>query len=342
MTIGRPPLRAVPGRHAFGPSYEDFVSGFYRAVLGLGVPTRVGLQDAGYLAEDIEMGVAELGARGFIHETADPDRWEVVPPWTAMGAYAEQVEQRLNLARATTGALDDVWRRSLGQQQSRELPPGVDPLASAQDVADRLRTLLRTSSRRAWWAIDGSRASRLVLEQAQQEDTGLLDARPGVDVRLMMDTSLLQDDAALFVMQGAVRAGHQVRVGNGIPFSLAVGDQTAIVDLTAFDPHGQGSLQTRVAPSVAALARLLEETYLLCTSYGEAADALTSQAGPPLDERDRRILELLTVGSSDKVVARQMGVSVRTVERRVRLIMDQLGTATRFQTGVQAVRRGWV
>ena len=65
-------------------------------------------------------------------------------------------------------------------------------------------------------------------------------------------------------------------------------------------------------------------------------------AGPPLDERDRRILSLLTVGASDQVVARQLGVSVRTVERRVRYLTEHLGAATRFQAGVQAVRRGWV
>jgi DNA-binding NarL/FixJ family response regulator len=51
---------------------------------------------------------------------------------------------------------------------------------------------------------------------------------------------------------------------------------------------------------------------------------------------------LLTVGASDQVVARQLGVSVRTVERRVRYLTEHLGAATRFQAGVQAVRRGWV
>lgn len=342
MTTGPQPVRAVPTRHAFGPSYEDFVGRFYRALLELGVPTRTGLHEAGYTDADIELAASELAARGFIRETVDPDRWDVVPPRTAMGAYAEQIEQRLGLVRATTGALDHMWRRSLGVQQARELPVEVDLLVGTEDIARRMRTLLRSSTERVWWAVDGSRAGRLVLDPALQQETGLLQARPGVDVRLVMDTSLLQEDAALTFLDGAARAGHQVRVGHGIPFSLVLGDDTAILDLTAFDRHGQGSLQTHLAPVVAALTRLVEEVFVRCTAYGDAAEALTSESGPPLHERDRRILELLTVGASDQAVARQLGVSVRTVERRVRSIMDHLGTATRFQTGVQAGRRGWV
>jgi DNA-binding NarL/FixJ family response regulator len=32
----------------------------------------------------------------------------------------------------------------------------------------------------------------------------------------------------------------------------------------------------------------------------------------------------------------------RTVQRRVRELLDRLGAGTRFQAGLQAVRRGWL
>lgn len=343
MTIGPAPVRVgPPSRLAFGPSYEDFVGRFYRALLALGVPTRGGLHSAGFQDEDITVGIGELVARGFIRQTPDPDCWEVVPPRTALGAYAADIEQRLGMVRASTGALDQLWRRAVGVQHAPGLPPEIDLLVGTQDIAQRIRTLLRSSTQRVWWAVEGSRAAHLLLQEEVRQETGLLEARPRVDVRLMMDTSLLQDDAAMALLEGSARAGHQVRVRHGIPFSLVLGDTTALLDLTAFDRLGQGSVQTQLPPMVAALARLLEEIFALSTSYGEAADALATEGGPPLDERDRQILALLTVGTSDQAVARQIGVSVRTVERRVRLIMDNLGTATRFQAGVQAVRRGWV
>ena len=53
-------------------------------------------------------------------------------------------------------------------------------------------------------------------------------------------------------------------------------------------------------------------------------------------------LTLLAAGASDANVARQLGVSVRTVERRVRLVMERLGAQSRLQAGVEAVRRGLV
>jgi Response regulator containing a CheY-like receiver domain and an HTH DNA-binding domain len=61
-----------------------------------------------------------------------------------------------------------------------------------------------------------------------------------------------------------------------------------------------------------------------------------------LDRRDAHILTLLSDGRSDATIARQSGVSLRTVERRVHALMDRLGAKTRFQAGAQAARRGWI
>ena len=58
--------------------------------------------------------------------------------------------------------------------------------------------------------------------------------------------------------------------------------------------------------------------------------------------RDQTILALLAAGAPDATIARQTGVSQRTVERRVRALMDRLGAGTRFQAGVQAARRGLI
>lgn len=67
--------------------------------------------------------------------------------------------------------------------------------------------------------------------------------------------------------------------------------------------------------------------------------------GPSSDEIDRRdltIVRLMSAGVADASIARQTGVSQRTVERRIRTLMEQLGSGTRFQAGAQAVRRGWL
>ena len=56
----------------------------------------------------------------------------------------------------------------------------------------------------------------------------------------------------------------------------------------------------------------------------------------------RLLLEQLARGAKDEQIARTLGLSLRTVRRRVADLMDDLGAGSRFQAGVEAVRRGWI
>lgn len=55
-----------------------------------------------------------------------------------------------------------------------------------------------------------------------------------------------------------------------------------------------------------------------------------------------RLLGLLDAGLTDRAVAIQLGLSMRTVQRRVRALMDRTGVDTRFRLGAEAVQRGWI
>ena len=73
-----------------------------------------------------------------------------------------------------------------------------------------------------------------------------------------------------------------------------------------------------------------------------SVDEIAPEQEIELDRRDVHLLSLLSDGRSDSTIARLSGISLRTVERRVRSLMDRLGAKTRFQAGVQAARRGWI
>ena len=45
---------------------------------------------------------------------------------------------------------------------------------------------------------------------------------------------------------------------------------------------------------------------------------------------------------TDEAIGRQLGVSDRTVRRRVAALLDGLDARTRFQAGVQTKARGWL
>lgn len=59
-------------------------------------------------------------------------------------------------------------------------------------------------------------------------------------------------------------------------------------------------------------------------------------------EEDVKILELLAMGFKDEAIARQMGLGLRTVRRRIAHLMEEHGAETRFQLGLAVARRGLV
>jgi len=50
----------------------------------------------------------------------------------------------------------------------------------------------------------------------------------------------------------------------------------------------------------------------------------------------------MAVGMKDEAIARQLGMSPRTLRRRSQELLAELGAGNRFQAGVEAARRGWI
>ncbi|MEO3874909.1 helix-turn-helix transcriptional regulator [Nonomuraea sp. B12E4] len=55
-----------------------------------------------------------------------------------------------------------------------------------------------------------------------------------------------------------------------------------------------------------------------------------------------RVLRLAAQGMCDESIARQLGISVRTVRARFADAMAELGAQSRFHAGAEAARRGWL
>ncbi|CAA9282695.1 MAG: hypothetical protein AVDCRST_MAG57-3963 [uncultured Blastococcus sp.] len=68
-----------------------------------------------------------------------------------------------------------------------------------------------------------------------------------------------------------------------------------------------------------------------------ASDEPTAWAGT-----DLRILALLAEGHTVDAIARHVGLSVRTVRRRLRVVADRLGVETTIESVVHAVRAGLI
>ncbi|MEV7237424.1 LuxR C-terminal-related transcriptional regulator [Streptomyces sp. NPDC051020] len=61
-----------------------------------------------------------------------------------------------------------------------------------------------------------------------------------------------------------------------------------------------------------------------------------------IDDLKKSIVRLMAMGHKDEMVARRLGISVRTCRRHIAEIMDELNATSRFQAGVHLTRAGLV
>lgn len=73
---------------------------------------------------------------------------------------------------------------------------------------------------------------------------------------------------------------------------------------------------------------------------GQPREGDAPHAAVGLDPVDRQVLALVAEGLTTDLVSRRLGLSERTVRRRLRAVADDLGVATTIEAVVLAVRDG--
>ena len=134
------------------------------------------------------------------------------------------------------------------------------------------------------------------------------------------------------------RTGAEIRVADTLPHRLLVFDRTiAFLPVTPGRVRA-GALVVREPAIIANLVTLFGSLW----SGAVDLDQLGESGGPGASELDRNVLMLMSSGVKDEAAARQLNISDRTYRRHVADILVRLGASSRFQAGVEAVRRGWL
>lgn len=139
-------------------------------------------------------------------------------------------------------------------------------------------------------------------------------------------------------MRQALRRQADVRISRlpAVPFTAVVADDhSAFLELPGVDEVEPYAFTTQDPFVVHALQGVVRALW----AAGVPVRTGGPDAGPTID---LRVLGMLARGDTDRAIARQLELSVRTVERRVRTILDELGASTRFAAGCEAARRGLV
>lgn len=175
-----------------------------------------------------------------------------------------------------------------------------------------------------------------MLDEAAGYDLAMIER--GVASRSLYTRRQLADAPMLAYLRRIRSHGAQVRIADTLPHRLLIFDRT--VSFLPVDPRRNtgGALVVREPAITANLVMLFES---LWAGAKELEEAL-AVAVPAASELDRSVLMLMSSGVKDEAAARQLGISDRTYRRHVADILVRLGASSRFQAGVEAVRRGWL
>ena len=209
------------------------------------------------------------------------------------------------------------------------------------DDVDRVLEVLQELSARCYQealsVLPGQPLPAAVLDAALAHDLALLDR--GVRCLLLYTSPAAgQRRHARLPARRCVRHGAQVRIADTLPHRLVVFDRA--VSFLPVDPRrpSGGALVVREPAITANLVMLFESLWSTALDLDQALRS----AAPGASELDRAVLMLMSSGVKDEAAARQLNVSDRTYRRHAADILLRLGASSRFQAGVEAVRRGWL
>lgn len=306
----------------------------YRALLQLPDATTADVAAViGATPPDARRVLAGLARQGLATQARGrPTRWAAVPPDAAFDVLLARREDELEAARRAAAALDREYR--LAHPAGTEV---ATTLVGREAIGAQVTRLDRVAQRELLVLV---RPPYVVTETIESD--GMADALGrGVPVRCIYDRVVLEERGAFASLAKIAERGEQARVVSGVPLKLVIADrQLGLLPLHLGGPESDRALLVRSSALLDALTLLFE---LLWASAEPAPWAASEPpAGEELSELDRKLLGLLTAGLKDETVARQLGIGLRTVRRRVGELMTRLGAQTRFQAGVRARDSGWL
>ncbi|MGW2957736.1 DUF6879 family protein [Streptomyces sp. NPDC001220] len=267
----------------------------------------------------------------------------MVSPEVALKALLAQQESELlerqqQLADARTEATRFIDDYNAAQQDLRGAV--IERLRGLEEIRLRIEELTgKCKSELLAFATGGpqSEASRL----ASQPLTENLAAR-GVVMRSIYLESIYNDPATVEHLRWLRSHGDEVRTTAALPCRMLVFDRTHAVVPTDPDDSAAGALVLNGRGVIVALCDLFERAWANAVPFAGGRPQPRERGDGELTPQEKTVLQLLGEGLTDEVVARKLGVSVRTGRRITAELMSRLGARSRFQAGLRVAQLGWV
>jgi DNA-binding CsgD family transcriptional regulator len=217
-----------------------------------------------------------------------------------------------------------------------QMPAGVEQVTALDDIQALMESLLYAASGEILSMVPNVMPAES-LQASLPLDRDL--AARGVRPRMLCHESIRSNPTQLAYEREMITLGAQVRTSAVLPIRLLIVDRTSAV--LPFDPESPhtGAILTTAPGMVKALRELFERVWdgavpLEAASLSDEATGLT--------DSEAELLKILSSGLTDEAAAKRLGVSVRTVKRRMEDLMRRLEAGSRFEAGYRAAKRGWL
>lgn len=299
---------------------------------------------AGELAERLGVGLAEVSTtlaallrRGAVSRTPDdPHRWRAVPPDLAFGPELRRRQRSLAVIEEAVDRLSAEYRNQLALRGTGDLIEVV----FGEAIAPRVQELQRKAGEEVC-AIVKTPTFAVEARENQAERDGLA---AGIAFRTIYPREVLELPGDPFELAESVRLGEQARVVAETPLKLIMVDRSvAVVPVLPAESTEPSALLVYPSGLLDALVALFETmwataTPLLAADRGDVREG----AGDAPSPADLHLLSLLLAGLTDQAIAAQLGLSMRTVQRRVHGLIELAGVRTRLQLIWRAAHRDWI
>lgn len=333
MTEGAAPLELV--------GLDAGAEAVYRELLAHGGGTADDVTAAFGLGTGAAVALLERLHHSGLLSRRSSGEYLTLDPRHALRALVESRERQLAAVRDATGPLgalfDEARRSSAGE-------PATRTISGPEEVGDCYYRLNQTAT----YEICG-----LARPPFHFAPNGPLDeaaVRRGVRVRVVYAAASFDEDGGGQELDSLVSRGEEARVVSSLPIKLTMADRSAAMVSLSLGPDSTDTLYTEAPPLLEALTELFERYWAGAASLsgpGSQPPPAPQPSAPgdrvrePTDE-ERNLLALFAAGVKDDAIARQFGVSTRTLRRRIQDLYAELGTTNRFGAGVAAARRNWV
>jgi sugar-specific transcriptional regulator TrmB/DNA-binding CsgD family transcriptional regulator len=305
----------------------------YRHLVGRpGVTVAKLAADLGHDPASVGDSVRALADRGLVIQSHD-GVVSAAPPAVALGALLRERHDELRSAELDLIGLIDAYRSRVTDRATGDL---VEVITDVDAVRHRFNQIQQAARHEFRSMV----VPNLQVVPAAANEAGDAGLKRGVRYRSIVDQGVLAQSGGASELARSLAAGEEIRVVDRIPVKLVVADNdVAMVPLYSGRNTAPESVLIRASGLLDALVAYFDDTWARAYPVVSPSPAPSTDDG--VDSTDRQLLTLLLAGLTDQAVASQLGMSLRSVQRRISTLMTKVGAATRIQLGWHAARNGW-